>query len=65
MRGPIADYLTVSQAASLKGVLPGTVRRRIERGALPAIKLGAYWLIQREDLDAWTVQTKQAVSRDA
>ena len=57
--GRLSEYVTVAEAATIKGVLPGTVRRRIERGALPAIKKGDLWLIRRKDLDEWTVQQKR------
>ena len=54
----LSDLLTVSEAAELKGVLPRTVRRRIERGRLPAVKKGTLWLIRRKDLDEWNVRKR-------
>src|SRR5215212_5571765 len=49
------ELLTVKEAAALKQVTEGTVRRRIVRNRLPAQKKGDIWLIQRKDLDSWIV----------
>lgn len=60
----LSDMVTVSEAAVIKGVLEGTVRRRIERGRLKAIKKGGtekgggVWLIRRQDLDSWIVRKR-------
>jgi excisionase family DNA binding protein len=55
----LSELVTVKEAAALKGVLEGTVRRRIERGRLKAEKKGDIWLIRRKDLDTWQVQWKR------
>lgn len=46
-----ADYLTASEAARLWGVKPETVVRMIERGRLPAFKLGRKYRILRAHLE--------------
>lgn len=51
MPGP--NELTVEQVAEMKGVQPDTVRRRIQRGRLPAVKKYNIWFIKRKDADAW------------
>jgi excisionase family DNA binding protein len=51
----LCELLTVKEAAALKRVTEGTVRRRIERNRLPAVKKGDIWLIRRVDLDSWIV----------
>jgi excisionase family DNA binding protein len=55
----LSDVVTVAQAAALKGVPPDTVRRRIKRQKLPAIRMGREWLIKKKDLEAWTVQRRK------
>lgn len=52
------DWLTVAEAAELKGVPQATVRQRIGRKRLPAVKKSNGWLIRRRDLDVWEVQRK-------
>lgn len=43
------DYITVIEYAELHGVDPGTVRQKILRGRLPAIKMGQRcWLIHKD-----------------
>ena len=48
------EYISVRQAAVLKGVTPYTVRRWIAQGKLPATRepiMGWAWVILRDDLD--------------
>jgi len=52
----LSEVVTVEEAAVIKGVLPGTVRKRIQRKHLDAVKKGGVWLIRRRDLDAWQVR---------
>jgi len=54
----LTELVTVKEAAALKGVLEGTVRRRIERGKLKATKVGDIWLIKRKDLQDWDVRRR-------
>lgn len=51
-----AEFLTVTEAADLLGVHHQTVRRKIERGDIPAVQLGgpgSHIRIPRDGLDAW------------
>jgi excisionase family DNA binding protein len=52
----LTEVVTVKEAAAIKGVLEGTVRRRIERKKLPATKMGDIWVIKRKDLEQWKVR---------
>ena len=48
------EFVTVKQAAIIKGVTPYTVRRWIAQGKLPAEReplIGWAWVIKRADLD--------------
>ncbi len=45
-------FVTVKQAAEIKGVSPITVNFWIRRGQLPAVKWGRDFVIDREDLAA-------------
>ncbi|MDK8585772.1 helix-turn-helix domain-containing protein [Corynebacterium kefirresidentii] len=42
--------LTTEQAARCLGITPGAVRRRINRGCLPASFEGGRWLIDAKEL---------------
>lgn len=46
-----AAYLTVRETADLLGVDHKTVRREIERGRLPALRVGRVLRINRAELD--------------
>lgn len=54
--------LTTRQAAALLNVNPKTVLRLIQRGQLPARKVGRVWRISPRALDAW-LSTGQAEAR--
>lgn len=45
--------LTTAQAAARAGITVRGVRKAIERGALPACKVGRDWLITEVDLVVW------------
>ena len=49
---PVAssEWLSTSEAASLLGVGARAVLARIARGELPAFRVGARWLIRRQDV---------------
>lgn len=53
------DWLTVAEAARLKGVSEDAVRKRITRKKLEATKKYNAVLIRRKDLEAWQVQHKK------
>ena len=44
--------LSVSEAAKALGVTPGRIRQMILAGRLKATKVGSFWIIQPEDLEA-------------
>lgn len=47
------ELLTTGQVASLLNVHPQTVRRWIDTGRLPALRLpSGVWRVRRDDLDA-------------
>jgi excisionase family DNA binding protein len=48
-----ATYLNVKEVATLLRVCPKTVRRWIQAGDLPAMRLGRDWRIARADLRAF------------
>ncbi len=54
--------LTTRQVATLLNVNPKTVLRLIQRGQLPARKVGRVWRISPRALDAW-LSTGQAEAR--
>lgn len=49
----IADLLTVQEAAHERGCAARTIQRAIERGRLPAFRVGRAWVIARADLEQW------------
>ena len=49
----LSDYMTVSEAAGVKCVSREAVRLAIERGDLPASRVGGRLLIRRADLDGY------------
>ena len=60
------EYLTVAQASAELGVSPKTIRRKIDAGRLPAVRLGgagAAIRISRRALDAW-LQTNSTARRE-
>jgi excisionase family DNA binding protein len=44
------DFLSVSEAAALVGKSPRTVRCWIEHGAVDALKIGRWWVVDRTSL---------------
>lgn len=46
------NYISVTQYAKKHGVDTSTVRHKISRGLLPAIKIGKMWLIKESE--PWT-----------
>lgn len=45
--------LTIREVAKYLHVVPLTVYRMIDRGDLPAIKVGRVWRIRQQDLQAY------------
>lgn len=46
-------YLSIEEVAQRFGVNPTTVYRLVQRGALPAFKIGAQWRFSQELLESW------------
>lgn len=46
-----ASYLSISRAASIADVAPGTLRRWIKTGRLPVRRAGRVYRVARADLD--------------
>ena len=46
-------YVSIQAAADHAGIAPGTIRRWIGEGKLPARKAGRVWRVRIEDLEAF------------
>ena len=58
------EFLTVDDVAQLLKLNPQTVRNMIDRGDLPAIRVGARRVrIERSDLDAFLAQGRRLTQR--
>lgn len=53
------NYLTVPQVAQRFGVNPTTIYRLVQKGQLPAFKVGNQWRFSEETLDAWILNQIQ------
>lgn len=51
MPSPVTGHLTVKEAAARLGVGPNDVRRLIETGSLPGVKVGQQWLIPTDAVE--------------
>jgi excisionase family DNA binding protein len=49
---PESQHYTTTEVASLLRIKPGSVSKKINRGQLPAVKVGKLWLIQKDLIDA-------------
>lgn len=47
------SMLTLKEVARYLHVVPLTVYRMIDRGDLPAVKVGRVWRIRKQDLEAY------------
>jgi excisionase family DNA binding protein len=47
------SMLTIRQVAAYLHVVPLTIYRLIERGELPACKVGRVWRVRKQDLQAY------------
>lgn len=58
-------FLNASEAAAFLGVRPDTIVRAIDRGRLPAIRLGRVYKIARADLQPYTTLLRgQGIQED-
>jgi excisionase family DNA binding protein len=46
------ELLTTAQVADALHMRPDSIARKINRGEIPAVKIGKRWLIRKETLDA-------------
>jgi excisionase family DNA binding protein len=49
---PAHDLLTTAQVAEILHMKQDSIARKINRGEIPAVKVGKRWLIRRDTLDA-------------
>jgi excisionase family DNA binding protein len=49
-RGQGGSLLTIQEAASLLRLSPAALRKRVERGQVPAHRFGRSWRVRRRDL---------------
>jgi excisionase family DNA binding protein len=49
----MSEYVTTTEAAQVWRVSLQAISARINRGNLPAIRVGRDWLIRRSDLDRY------------
>ena len=52
----LETLLTIQQVAELENVSPKTIRRRIEAGALPALRNGRLLRIRPQDLRSYRLR---------
>jgi excisionase family DNA binding protein len=50
MRDP--EHYTTAEVAEKLRITPSGVAKRIQRGELPAVRVGRRWLIRKDTLDA-------------
>lgn len=53
-------YLTLREVAEDLRTSEKTIRRLLQRGDLPAFKLGGTWRFRRSHLDAWAAERIRA-----
>jgi excisionase family DNA binding protein len=46
------EHYTTAEVATKLRITPSGVARRIQRGQLPAVRVGRRWLIRKDTLDA-------------
>jgi len=68
-KGRPPEWVTVGTAALMKGVARRPILAAIERGKLPAAKLGegtmARWIIRIKDVEEWTPGTSGRPKKEA
>lgn len=53
LRGVMPDLLTAKQLAEYLQLSPRSIYRLLERGLLPATKIGGQWRFRKTDIDQW------------
>jgi excisionase family DNA binding protein len=51
-REEVAQMLTAAQVAEVLHIRPDSVTRKINKGEIPALKVGSRWMVKRETLEA-------------
>ena len=46
------ELMTASEVAEVLRIRPDSVTRKINRGEIPAVKVGKRWMVRRETLEA-------------
>jgi len=57
------DYVSVSQAAKIRGVSRQAILKALTRGTLKGSQVDSFWLIHRRDLAAFEPRTDGGVVR--
>ncbi len=60
----LTPALTTKEAAELLNVNPKTVLRLIQRGQLPARKVGRVWRLSPRALEAWLAEGQAKAKQD-
>jgi hypothetical protein len=63
MRDLAKDYVSVSQAAEIRGVSRQAILKALTRGTLKGSRVDNFWLIHRRDLAAFEPRTDGGVKR--
>jgi Helix-turn-helix domain len=63
MRDLAKDYVSVSQAAKMRGVSRQAILKALSRGTLKGTQIDQFWLIHRRDLMAFEPRTDGGVKR--
>jgi excisionase family DNA binding protein len=55
MQSPVAEHhvLTLEEVAELLRVHPSTIYRLLNKGDLPAFKVGSDWRFNQESIEQW------------
>jgi excisionase family DNA binding protein len=61
MAEQLQDWMTVSEAARLKGVAEHSVRLAIRSGRLAGEKVGRSYRVRRHDVESWAAARKGAI----
>jgi excisionase family DNA binding protein len=55
--------MTIREAADYLKRNPATLYRLVERGQIPAFRIGGMWRFRLSDLEAWVAGTQQRNSK--
>ncbi|HEX9244670.1 MAG TPA: helix-turn-helix domain-containing protein [bacterium] len=57
-------FLTPQEVAALLRVSPAAIRRLLQRGALPAVRVGRAWRVEEAELQRWLRRHSSAMRID-